>query len=609
MVHIPRIGGILLATLLKERGYSAEVIIEDMLHKGVDDEQVWQKISQADLLCVSTITSTVQRCYKWADRARAMGIPVVLGGTHVTYFPDEAIEHGDWVMRGECDESFLTFMETMEAGGDLANVPGLTWHDGGAVRHNPEPKLPSSAVLEANPFPDFELLWKADVKGGVGSFAVARGCPFNCSFCSVTQFNGAAVRTVSANRTLDMIEEHWRRYRPHYIFFAEDIFNQMKSRAKEILRGLIDRGIRPKIGFGAQMRHEVVNDVEFLELMRDAGFDRAMVGFESVNQASLDLCGKREYVQQIEHAIQQFHKYRVKVHGMFVGGFDTDTPQTFHDTLDFVKRYDLDSFQIMLLTPLPGTRDWHAEGYADGARPLLTRDWSNFDGHHAVTVPKLMTAYEANIMAMKTMRDFYTIPSAVKRLLKGDLVEFLMRLEGRTLLRRWFKTPENLAYLEKLKSPLQPSVEKMPMKRRIVIAHTEASLALKEKLDKFFGQLGITVEHSKAGVGDLLSHGQLKLQDIKQKISGILGEHHWFDRKRTDFVIVPTDCGNAIEIDTVDMGAGTPPVLRLNINKKASVLAQQCVQVGMQFTNDLLEAAEAFRKTMIDLPQTVAAKP
>ncbi|MCX7719139.1 MAG: B12-binding domain-containing radical SAM protein, partial [Candidatus Sumerlaeaceae bacterium] len=429
-VHIPRIGSLLLATLLRERGYDVEVIVEDMLRRRVREADVWQRIREADLLCISTITSTVQRCYMWGDRARLAGIPVVMGGTHVSYFPDEAMAHADFVMRGECDESFPLFMETLESGGDLGRVPGLTWRDGGAIRHNPDAPLPGSAVLEANPFPDYGLVWQADVRGGVGSFAAARGCPFDCSFCSVTKFNGSRLRAMSAERTLDMIEEHWRRYRPHYAFFAEDIFNLVKPRAKAILRGLIERRIRPRIGFGAQMRHEVVKDPEFLQLMRAAGFDRAMVGFESINQASLDLCGKRQKVEEVEHAIREFHRHGIKVHGMFVAGFDTDEPRTFRDTLNFVKRLHLDSFQLMLLTPLPGSRDWVTEGYADGSRPLLTREWRNFDGHHAVQVPKLMTAYEANLLALKTMKQFYTLPRAVGRLLKGDWVEFTMRLTG-----------------------------------------------------------------------------------------------------------------------------------------------------------------------------------
>ena len=609
-VHIPRIGSILLASLLRDRGYEVTVIVEDMLRRRVGEDMVWEQIREADLLCVSTITPTVQRCYMWSDRARAAGIPVLLGGTHSSYFPDEAIQHADWVLRGECDETFPQFIDALEGGGDLSTVPGLTWVDGGQVRHNPDGRLPSAKVLESLPFPDYGLIWQADVRHGVASFAVARGCPFDCSFCSVTKFNGAAIRTVSAGRTLDMIEDHWNRYHPHYIFFAEDIFNQLRTRAKTIMRGLIDRKIRPRIGFGAQMRHEVVNDPEFLELMHEAKFDRAMVGFESVNQASLDLCGKRESVEQVSHAIREFHRHGVKVHGMFVAGFDTDVPQTFSDTLKFAKRHHLDSLQLMLLTPLPGTRDWHQEGYADGTRPLLSREWSKFDGHHAVTVPKLMTAYEANLMALKTMASFYSLPRAIGRLLKGDFVEFTMRASAWSLIRQWFKTPDNRNYLESLKTqlgakPVEGTVK--AMKGRIIIAHTAASIALKEKLDRFFGELGVHVEHSRAGLGELLTQGQARLSEAKASISEFLADHRLFDRKSTDIVLVPTDCGNEVNITPEDLGGEVPLLVRLNINGRASVLAQQCVQVAMRYSDDLRAVAEAFRRAMIDVPQTALA--
>ncbi|GIX45576.1 MAG: radical SAM protein [Candidatus Hydrogenedentota bacterium] len=608
-VHIPRVGSILLATILQERGHDVTVIIEDMLHKKVTEEMVWQKILQADLLCISSITSTALRCYMWADRARAAGIPVVMGGTHVTYFPEEAIEHADYVMRGECDESFPLFMDVLESDGDFATVPGLTWRDkSGEVRHNPDAKLPSSAVLEANPFPNYELLWETNLHGGVASFALARGCPFNCSFCSVTKFNGAAIRTISAQRSLDMIEDYWKRYKPHYIFFAEDIFNQMRTRAKEIMRGLIERKIRPSIGFGAQMRHEVVHDKEFLELMREAGFDRAMVGFESINQASLDLCGKRETVEQIEHAIREFHRYGIKVHGMFVAGFDTDTPQTFRDTLAFVKKHHLDSFQLMLLTPLPGTRDWHNEGFGDGRRPMITREWSKFDGHHVIQVPKLMTAYEANLLALETMRGFYTLPRAFGRLLKGDFVEFIMRLEGHFLIRKWFKTPENRQYLEmlrrQLEEPKQQVAEKIRvLRRRIVIAHTEASLALRDTIDRFFAEIGVRVEHSRAGLGDLLAQGQSRWEEVRARITEYLADKGWLRRDEVDFVVVPTDCGSEAKIKPEEVAPDVPLLVRLNINEQAKVLAEQCVQIALHYTQDALAAAETFRRVVLEQAQ------
>jgi len=614
-VHIPRMGSILLGTMLQQRGYEVSVIIEDMLGRRVTEDMVWQKIREADLLCVSSITPTANRCYMWADRARAAGIPVMIGGTHVTYFPDEAIEHADWVVRGEADESFPVLMDALEGGTDLSVVPGLTWRDGGQVRHNPDAPLPSSQVLEANPFPNFGLIWNTNLHGSAVSYAVARGCPFNCSFCSVTKFNGAAIRTVSSKRTLDMIEEHWHRYHPSYIFFAEDIFNQLKPRAKEIMRGLIERKIRPTLGFGAQMRHEVVHDKEFLQLMKQAGFDRAMVGFESINQASLDLCGKRETVDQVRFAIEEFHRYGIKVHGMFVVGFDTDTPQTYADTLEFVKKYDLDSFQLMLLTPLPGTRDWHADGFGEGRRPLLTRDWNNFDGHHIVQVPKLMTAYEANALAMETMSKFYSLPRAFSRLLRGDWVEFLVRFQGHFLLKRWYKRPENREWLETLRRQLEEPKEELlstklrKLQRRIVVAHTDASLALRDTLDRFFTELGVKVEHSRAGLGDLVASSQGRISGLRNRITDFLVDKGLLHRDNVDFVVVPMDCGSATQIEPLEIDADAPPVIRLNINEHAKVLAEQCVQLALAYTNDIAAAAETFRRIMLEqMPQLQQSK-
>lgn len=600
-VHIPRTGGLLLGTMLRDRGHEVSVVVEDMLPRRVTEADVWRQIAGADLLCVSTITPTAGRCAMWASRARAAGIPVLMGGPHVTYFPDEAMEHADWVLRGECDETLPVLMDVLEGGGDPARVPGLTWRDGGAVRHNPDARLPPASVLESNPFPDHALLWRTDARGGVLSVAVARGCPFNCSFCSVTRFNGAALRAVSPARTLDMVEEYWRRYRPHYVFFAEDIFNLVRPRAREIVAGLAERGIRPAVGFGAQVRHEASRDTELLDLMRAAHFDRVMVGFESVNQASLDLCGKRETVEEVAGAIGGFHRHGVKVHGMFVVGFDTDTPRTFADTLRFAKRHRLDSFQLMLLTPLPGTRDWDEEGYADGTRPLMTRDWAHFDGHHAVSAPRLMTAWEANTLAVQTLRRFYTLPRALARLAVGDVVECVMRLEGRRLVRRWLGTRENREYLDALRRRMMVPAAGVLAEahRRVVIAHTAASVALKGRFDSFFADLGVSVEHSRAGLGELLCQGQARMDEARGRLGEFLADRGLLARGAgADLIVVPEDRGGDAAASEVNLGPGLPPLLRLNVNARAKVLADQWVQLASRYTADLRAAADAFRKAM-----------
>jgi radical SAM superfamily enzyme YgiQ (UPF0313 family) len=108
IIRLPRLGLPILGTLASRRGIEVRIVIEEMVT--VDFEEVLG----ADLLCVSTITSTAPGAYRLADRARAAGVPVVLGGPHVTFLPDKALDHADWVLRGEAEQSFGLFLDMLE---------------------------------------------------------------------------------------------------------------------------------------------------------------------------------------------------------------------------------------------------------------------------------------------------------------------------------------------------------------------------------------------------------------------------------------------------------------------------------------------------------------
>ncbi|MCX7718272.1 MAG: hypothetical protein N2111_07710, partial [Candidatus Sumerlaeaceae bacterium] len=169
-------------------------------------------------------------------------------------------------------------------------------------------------------------------------------------------------------------------------------------------------------------------------------------------------------------------------------------------------------------------------------------------------------------------------------------------------------------YLEMLKgqlTQLRPTagwpVSLETARRRIIIAHTAASYAMREKLDRFFAEIGVRVEHSRAGLGELLTQGQLRIADVRRMVGDYLADCRLFSRETTDLILVPSDCGNELDIKPTDLGGDAPVLVRLNLNKRASVLAQQCVQVAMGFTNDLLQAAEAFRLAMQE-PQPVPVR-
>jgi len=101
----PRLGIFILGKMMLERGWDVEVFVEDM------ESLAWDRIRSADMVGISSITSTAPRAYKIADKVREMGIPVIMGGAHPTFLTDEALGHSDWVIRGEGEDPLMTFMD------------------------------------------------------------------------------------------------------------------------------------------------------------------------------------------------------------------------------------------------------------------------------------------------------------------------------------------------------------------------------------------------------------------------------------------------------------------------------------------------------------------
>jgi radical SAM superfamily enzyme YgiQ (UPF0313 family) len=105
---IPRLGAVLLGTILKNQGYTVKVFVEDIAP--ID----WSFVESSDLVGISTITSTAPRAYALADLIRRKGIPVILGGPHPTFLPEEALRHADYVVRGEADMTILPLIESLK---------------------------------------------------------------------------------------------------------------------------------------------------------------------------------------------------------------------------------------------------------------------------------------------------------------------------------------------------------------------------------------------------------------------------------------------------------------------------------------------------------------
>lgn len=597
-VPIPRIGSVLLATILTQKGHEVDVYIEEL---GPID---FAKTLEADVVGISVLTSTANRSYHIADIVRAAGIPVILGGTHPTFETDEALDHSDFVIRGEGEESILELLEAMRTGGGYEDILGLSWWRGEEKVHNE--KRPLLQDLDVNPIPDYSLVHNSN-KSIVISMMTGRGCPFECSFCTVPVFNGRGFRMHSVERVLEEVRFQTSQRKVHYLFFGDDIFNLKKKRMAEILEGMIRQGTTPR--WGAQVRHELSRDREMLDLMKRAGCDRVYVGFESINPATLELFKKHETREDVVSAVQNFHKAGLSIHGMFVLGSDEDTPSTLVETRKFAREYDIDTVQFMILTPMPGTKDLAA--YEEGGRKILHRNWANYDGHHVVHEPKRMTAYDLQVGAVTAMRDFYSLGAVASKAMKGDWFNVLLRFAGYRLTRKWFKVKENQDYMKNLKKEFYEKLGELGVekpakpKRSVVLSDMEGLENARVCMETFFRELGVQVIHSKNSLVTAMGDGGAKLAEGSRNLSKRFLEYLESFRGKTDYIVLSTSetmqgaAENLRNLSRTVYQTSTqlPQLINLPSDRNIHVPAM-LVSLGLLYTDDLERIQRAMGKAM-----------
>jgi hypothetical protein len=411
---------------------------------------------------------------------------------------------------------------------------------------------------------------------------------------------------MSVDRALEHLEEYNSRHKPSFVFFADDIFNLQAKRAKDIMRGMLDRGIRHR--WGAQVRHEASKDSEMLQLMKESRCERVFVGFESINPKTLELYGKRETVEEIESSIQGFHRYGVKIHAMFVVGSDEDTPETIRHTLNFTRKWDIDTVQFMVLTPCPGARDY--QPFKAGDRALLTKDWSCFDGHHCVHVPQKMTPYELQMESARAMTGFYNLRSILSRLVRLDLNEVTLRLLGYRITRKWLR--QNADYIESLRDDLTPaSVQDStsggaPGRGKVAIPLPEGILPIEQSLVTFFQELGVKVVRTGQELGGSVGQGKDALVREKERIVKALTESLENLRDEVDVILLPVfeDLENRsaslrreFEERVRVIREKAPSNAKLAfvpLDATSKALRQRVTELGLLFTRDLSAIRRAY---------------
>lgn len=351
--------------------------------------------ADVDLVGITGYTSQITRGYQLADAFRQRGVPVVMGGIHVSLNPTEAEQHADAVVIGEAEGLWERVIE-----------------DARSQRLQQRYTLPAYPDLSTPVIPRYDLVDRQKyispptVTSNLIPIQTARGCPFRCDFCSVVQLLGRRFRTKPIPTVLKEIEACGS----NYLFFSDDNLIGNLSHARELFKAITPLNIK----WMGQFPSTIGRHPELIDLAAKSGCFLLFVGFETIIPESLREVGKSfNQRQNYSELIHRILDAGITPFGSFVFGFDHDTPDVFDQTLEFVERVNMPLISWFILTPLPGTV-LYARLFEEGR--ILDRRWQNYDLSHVVFQPAQMSPEELQERYWQAFGAFYSRQNIVKRI-------------------------------------------------------------------------------------------------------------------------------------------------------------------------------------------------
>ncbi len=343
----------------------------------------------ADLVGITMMSCQAPRGYWIADHFRRKGVRVICGGSHASFMTNECLEHFDSVVINEVEMIWKQLMSDFAA-------------------DSLQPVYQSTALIDLAelPMPRKDLFRNTGTTLNAMVAQTGRGCPLGCNFCTVTLMYGRTFRT----RPVEHVVEEIRRYPSRMFFFVDDNIFLSHKYAYELFEALIPL----KIQWGSQASLELIcKDEELLRLAARSGCISLFVGFESVDQETLNKAHKSfNKVHRFDANIAKIRKYGINVVGAFIVGFETDTLDTFRKTYDFAMRNRLAMVNMGIMTPFPGT-----EVYENVEREgrILDRNWEHYTGANLVWDHPQLGKYELEQAYLSFRRQFYGWRSIAKR--------------------------------------------------------------------------------------------------------------------------------------------------------------------------------------------------
>jgi len=358
------------------------------------------EFEEADLVGLTGYTSSIYRAYKIAGIYKGKNIPIVIGGIHASMLPNEAINYANTVVIGEVESCWTDVLKDFENGGMKKFYHG------------------KRLSLDNVPPIDYSL-FNPNYK--VGSTLSTRGCPFNCEFCTVTAFNGSIFRMRPVEAVIDEIEKI-----PQEMFFFVDdnivgYSKSSKEHAKQIFRGIIDRGIKKH--WWSQASLNFADDPELLKLAFDSGCRLIFIGVEAETEEGLASTNKtlnaKIGADKYNEAFAKIRAAGISILGSFIFGLDSDSPQDLINRKDFIKDANIDCYQCGILTPMPGTQTYkRLEKEGRITKNNYPEDWEYYSVEDVTFKPAKMTEDELRDTMKEVWYGIYDKKTLTRKFIK-----------------------------------------------------------------------------------------------------------------------------------------------------------------------------------------------
>ena len=347
----------------------------------------------ADLIGMTVVTGTAPRAYELAAQFRGGGIPVVLGGPHVTLLPEEAAGQADAICVGYAEQSWPQLLRDFAAG----RMKGR--YDQGA-----------DFTLAESPIPRRELLDKRRFLTQA-VFEATRACAHACEFCVVPTAWGRK----QFQKPVELVVEDIRQFGQKRVIFIDLNLISDRDYAARLFEALIPLKIR-WYGLSTSL---IGRDPALMKLMAKSGCNGLLIGFETTTEGSLFDAGKRFNDPALyRKLVADLHGHGISVQGCFVFGLDHDTTEVFDATAAFAIEAAIDLPRFAILTPFPGTPIFDRLA---GQSRILTRNWELYDGQHVVFQPKNMSVRELEEGHQRAWKRVYELGAIASRLSRARI--------------------------------------------------------------------------------------------------------------------------------------------------------------------------------------------